>query len=169
VRAATDWLRRIEYALVLVGDALAIVGLFSPWYRLYTTFGDAPGEHLHGPWTVLRESADARLPALFWVFLPVAVLVASSVASLLIRATRGVLANLGDVALLLASGCLAVALGVLIITPQSLPFSWPYYTIRSVEYGAWAGVAGFACVALGILCIRAPIGANNDRPATLPG
>jgi hypothetical protein len=169
VREATVWLRLIGSAFVLIGDALAIIGLFSPWYRLYTSFGDAPGEHVYGPWTVLRESAAAPLTVVFWVFLPVAVLVASSVASLLIRASRGVRANLGNVALLLAYGCFAVVVGVLVLVPQGLPLSWPYFTTRGVEYGAWAGVAGFVCVALGILCIRASTGANADRPATLPG
>jgi hypothetical protein len=67
------------------------------------------------------------------------------------RAPRGVRANLSNVALLLASWCLTVTIGVLVLVPQSLPLSWPYYTIRGVEYGAWAAVAGFVCVALGLV------------------
>jgi hypothetical protein len=158
MRAAISPLRQPGPALVLAGDALAIVGLFAPWYRLYTTFGDAPGEHLDGPWTVLLgiatgPSTEAPFAVCFGilVFLPVAALVASSVASLLMRAPRGVRANLSTVALLLASWCLTVTIGVLVIVPQSLPLSWPYYVIRGVEYGAWASVAGFVCVALGLV------------------
>jgi len=157
MRAAISPRRQPGPALILAGDALAIFGLFAPWYRLYTTFGDAPGEHLDGPWTVLRESAtgpstEAPFAVCFGilVFLPVAALVASSVASLFVRAPRDG-AALALLALPLAIGCLAVAIGVLIITPQSLPLSWPYYTIRGVEYGAWAAVAGFVCVALGLV------------------
>lgn len=156
-------------ALVVVGAVLAIVGLFAPWYRLYTTFGDMPGEQLVGPWTALHDSLVAPVSVALGCFLPVAVLVASSVTSVFIRALQW-RAILGRLALLLASGCLAVALLVLWVVPQSLPLGWPYYTIRGVEYGAWASIAGFACVALGVLGLGlpVPIGDTADRPATRP-
>ena len=163
MREASIARRKLAPALVVVGVVLAIVGLFAPWYRLYTTFGDTPGEWLVGPWALLRDSTFAPLWVALWSFLPVAVLVASSVASVFIRAPqwRDIL---GRLALLLASGCLALALLVLWAAPQSIPLGWPYYTIRGVEYGPWAAIAGFACIALGVLGLRVPIGGAADRP-----
>src|SRR5207302_6936537 len=102
-------------------------------------------------------------------FLPVAVLVASSVTSVFNRAPQW-RATLGRLTLLLASVCLANALLVLWVAPQSLPLGWPYYTIRGVEYGAWASIAGFACVALGVLGLGlpVPIGGTADQRAARP-
>jgi hypothetical protein len=141
---------RLALALVVVGAVLAIVGLFAPWYRLYTTFGDTPGEQLVGPWTALHDGVVAPVSMALGCFLPVAALLASSVASAFIRAPqwRDIL---GKQALVLAPTCLALALLALWVAPQSLPLDWPYYTIRSVEYGPWAAIAGFACIALGVL------------------
>ena len=165
MREANILLRQLGRVLVLAGAVLASAGFFAPWYRLYTAFGDTPGEQLVGPWTLLRQGASAALlPVALGVFLPVAVLVASSVTSLLFLAPQGreILATL---TLLLASGCLIGALLVLAIVPQGLSLTWPYYTIRRVEYGAWVALAGFACIALGVLCLhgyqRVPLA---DRP-----
>ena len=130
MREASISRRQLALALVVVGVVLATVGLFAPWYRLYTTFGDTPGEQLVGPWTALHGSVVAPVSVALECFLPVAVLVASSVTSVFIRAPqwRAILSRL---ALLLASGCLAVALLVLWVAPQSLPLGWPYYTTPS--------------------------------------
>jgi hypothetical protein len=159
---------RLAPALVVVGAVLAIVGLFAPWYRLYTTFGDTPGEQLVGPWTALHDGVVAPVSMALGCFLPVALLLASSVASVFIRAPqwRDIL---GKQALLLATTCLALALLALWVAPQSIPLDWPYYTIRGVEYGPWAAIAGFACVALGVLLgLRVPMAGTADRPATRP-
>jgi hypothetical protein len=152
-------LRQPGAALILVGDALAIVGWFSPWLHLYTTFGDTPGEQLVGPWTLLRGSAEVSVAdgspfAFVWVFVwvcfPVAALVACSLASLRIRDPGG-RAALVVLALLLAGWCLVFALAALALVPQSIGLSWPYPDIRGVEYGACAGPFGFVCVALGLV------------------
>src|SRR5258706_16241128 len=85
---------RLAPALVVVGAVLAIVGLFAPWYCLYTTFGDTPGEQLVGPWTALHDGVGvAPVSMALGRFLPVAALLASSVSSVFIPApqSRGIL------------------------------------------------------------------------------
>lgn len=167
MREASISRRQLAPALVVVGVVLATVGLFAPWYRLYTTFGDTPGERLVGPWTALHDGVVAPVSMALGCFLPVALLLASSVASVFIRSPhwRDIL---GRQALVLASGCLALALLALWVAPQSLPLDWPYYTIRGVEYGPWAAIAGFACIALGVLGLRVPMAGAADRPITRP-
>jgi hypothetical protein len=161
MREASISRRQLASALVVVGVVLATVGVFAPWYRLYTTFGDTPGEQLVGPWTALRDSVVAPVSMALGCFLPGAVLVASSVTSVFSCVPHW-RAILGRLTLLVASGCLALALLVLWVVPQSLPLDWPYYTIRGVEYGAWVSIAGFACVALGVLGLPVPRGGTAD-------
>lgn len=134
---------------MLVGAVLATVGLFAPWWRVYTGYTDTPGEHVLGAWTLLFQSGFAPWVAL-GCFLPVATLVASSVASVFLRAPREQ-TILGTFALVLALGCLAVALLVLALLPEALALGYPFYDILGVEYGAWAAIAGFVCIVAGIL------------------
>jgi hypothetical protein len=152
-------LRQPGAALILVGDALAIVGWFSPWLHLYTSFGDTPGDLLVGPWTLLRGSADASVadgsPVAFvwvfvWVCFPVAALVLSSLASLRLRNPDGRVALVVP-ALLLAGWCLVFALAALALAPLGIGLAWPYPAIRGVEYGACVGPFGFVCVGLGLV------------------
>jgi hypothetical protein len=152
-------LRQPGAALILVGDVLVIVGWFSPWLHLYTSFGDTPGDLLVGPWTLLRGSAEVSVaggsPSAFawvfvWVCFPVAALLASSLASLRMR-TPGEKTALVVLALLLAGWCLVFACAALVLAPQSIGLSWPYPAIRGVEYGACVGPFGFVCVALGLV------------------
>lgn len=142
--------------LILAGDALVIVGWFSPWLHLYTSFsdGDIGGDQLVGPLTVLHWSAersvqDASWYAI-WLFLPYVGLVASSVASLLVR-TPALRTTLTRDGIFLAGWCLIGAVAFLVVAPQSLGLSWPYFAIRGVEYGAAAGTFGFVCVLLGLV------------------
>jgi hypothetical protein len=141
--------------LVIVGDALAILALFSPWLRLYTTFGiRTAGEHGYGPWTLLSYGGDAVVQVAIGIFFPVAALVAGSAALLVVRGRR-LRAILSGLALLLAIGCLIVTLFVLAMLPIGLSMTWPYFTMRGVEYGAWTALMGFACIALGVINLPA--------------
>jgi hypothetical protein len=138
--------------LIVVGDALAFIALFAPWLRLSTSFGETAGAHSYGPWTLLRAELDAGGSALnsilLWIYLPAAVMIASSVLLLIARDPRR-RASLAIVTLLLAVGGLIVALLVLAAAPTGLALSWPFYSTKSIEFGAVAGLASLACVALG--------------------
>lgn len=140
--------------LIVVGAALTILALFSPWFRLYTTFGDSTvGEHGYGPWTLLSASGDAILAVALGIFLPVAVLTASA-ATLAVRGGRSQ-TLLTALALGLAVYGLTVSLVVVTTLPTGLALTWPYFTLRAVENGAWAALAGFTCVTLGVIILPA--------------
>lgn len=59
---------RLAPALVVVGALLATFGLFAPRYRLYTTFGDTPGERSVAPWTALHDGVVAPVSMALGVF-----------------------------------------------------------------------------------------------------
>lgn len=144
--------QRVGAILILIGDVLAIVALFAPWLRLSTSFGETPGEHGYGPWTLLRGGLDAGgnalVSVLLWIYLPAAVMIASSITLLTAKDPRR-RASLALVTMLLAVGGLIFALLILSAAPTGLALSWPYYDMRGIEYGAVAGLVGLACVALG--------------------
>src|SRR5215813_3613386 len=125
-------LRQPGATLILVGDVLVIVGWFSPWLHLYTSFGDTPGDLLVGPWTLLRGSTEASVAdgspfdfawVFVWVCFPVAALVACSLASLRMR-TPGERTALVVLALLLAGWCLVFACAALAWAPQVIGLAW---------------------------------------------
>jgi hypothetical protein len=165
MRRVNILLGQLARALMLVGAVLAIVGLFAPWWLVYTAFGgdalgDTPGEQEVRLWTLMLHGGPATLGAsgppwggpspyvALGCFLPVATLVASSVAFVFIRAPR-VRANLRTLALILAIGCLAGALLLLAVLPVGFELS--DYDVQGVEYGAFAAIAGFVCIVAGIL------------------
>ena len=47
----------------------------------------------------------------------------------------------------------AIVLLFLIGASTALSLTWPYYTIRGIEYGAWAAIVGFVCNGLSALDI----------------
>jgi hypothetical protein len=142
------------HVLIVVGAALIILALFSPWFRLYTTFGDTTaGEHGFSPWTLLSAGGDAILAVALGIFLPVAALAASA-ATLIVRGGRPQ-TLLTAPALVLAVCGLIVSLVVVTMLPTGLALTWPYFTLRAVEYGAWAALAGFTCVMLGVIILPA--------------
>jgi hypothetical protein len=138
--------------LMAGGYLLLILGLFAPWLRLYTSFGDSAGEHSYGPWSLLSQITSVAVPQLLVIFIPLALLVVSSVASLVMRSpSRRV--NYAYLAAFLAIAGAAIVLLFLVGAPDALALMWPYYTTRGVEYGAWAAIAGFACIGLSALAI----------------
>lgn len=133
--------------LIVVGAALTILALFSPWLRLSTTFGvTTVGEHSYGPLTLLSAGGNVFVPVCF----PVVALAASSAAFLVVRGRRPQ-TILTTLALELAIGGLIASLFVVTVLPAGLSLNWPYFTVRAVEYGAWAAIAGFACITLGVI------------------
>ena len=137
--------------LIVVGTALIILALFSPWLRLYTTFGvTTTGEHSYGPLTLLSAGRDVFVPAALGICFPVVALAASSAALLVVRG-RHPRTLLTTLALELAISGLVVSLFVVTVLPTGLGLTWPYFTLRAVEYGAWAAIAGFACITLGVM------------------
>jgi hypothetical protein len=144
--------------LIVVGAALTLLALFSPWLRLYTTFGDTTaGEHSYSPWTLLSAGGwDAILSVAVGFCFPVVALAASSVAAFLgDRERRRLRTLLTTLTLELAISGLIASLFVVAVLPTGLALAWPYFTLRAVEYGAWAAIAGFACVTLGVIILHA--------------
>lgn len=136
--------------LIVVGVALIILALFSPWLRLYTPFGlTTAGERSYGPLTLLSAGGDAIMPVALAICFPVVALAASSAALLLVRGRPQAL--LTTLVLVLAIGGLIASLCVVTVLPTGLSLTWPYFTLRAVEYGAWAALAGFTCVTLGVM------------------
>jgi hypothetical protein len=141
--------------LMVVGGALTILALFSPWLRLYTTFGVATaGEHDYGPWTLLSAGGDATGPVALGIFFPVVALAANSAALNVVRGRRP-RTLLMELALVLAIGGLIASLFVVAVLPSGLSLTWPYFTLRAIEYGTWAALVGFACVTLGVIILHA--------------
>jgi hypothetical protein len=139
--------------LIAVGAALIALALFSPWLRLYTTFGvTMAGEHSYGPWTLLSAGGDAILPVALAICFPVVALAAGTTALLVVRGRRPQ-TLLTTLALELAIGGLIASLFVVTVLPTGLSLNWPYFTLRAVEYGAWAAIVGFACVTLGVIVL----------------
>lgn len=137
--------------LIVVGVVLVILALFSPWLRLYTPFGVTPaGEHSYGPLTLLSAGGDVFVPVALGIGFPVVALVASSAALLVVRGRRPQ-TILMTLALELTIGGLIASLCVVTVLPTGLSLTWPYFMLRAVEYGAWAALAGFACVTLGVM------------------
>jgi hypothetical protein len=142
--------------LLVVGTALIILAPFSPWFRLYTTFGDTTvGEHSYGPWTLLSAGGggDAIVAVGLLICFPVVAL-AASVAPLVVRGRRPQ-TFLTAPALVLAICGLMVTLLVMAGLPTGLALTWPYFTLRAVEYGAYAALAGCACITLGVIILPA--------------
>lgn len=142
--------RTLGLVLLVAGAALIILALFSPWLRLYTPFGvTTAGEHEYGPLTLLSAGGDAIIPVALAICFPVVALSASSAALLLVRGRPQAL--LTTLALVLAIGGLIASIFVVTVLPAGLSLAWPYFTLRAVEYGAWAAIAGFTCVTLGVM------------------
>jgi hypothetical protein len=140
-------------AVIAVGAALIILALFSPWLRLYTTFGaTTTGEHSYGFWTLLSAGTDAITPVALAICFPVVALAASTTALLVVRGRRPQ-TLLTALALELAIGGLIASLFVVTVLPTGFSLTWPYFTLRAVEYGAYASIAGFACVTLGVIVL----------------
>lgn len=141
--------------LLAVGAALIILALFSPWLRLYTTFGaTTAGEHSYGPWTLLSSGGDAFVPVVLGLCFPIVALAASSLVLLVVRGCRPRIL-LTTLPLVLAIGGLIASLFAVTVLPIGLSLTWPYFTLRAVEYGAWAAIAGFTCVTLGVIILYA--------------
>jgi hypothetical protein len=86
---------------------------------------------------------------------PVVALAASTtITALLVVRGRRLRTLLTTLALELAIGGLIFSLFVVTVLPTGLALTWPYFTLRAVEYGAWAAVAGFACVTLGVITLH---------------
>jgi hypothetical protein len=141
--------------LIVGGVALTFLALFSPWLRLSTTFGaTTAGEHDYSPWTLLSTGGwDAIVPVAVGICFPVVALIAS--AALLAVRGRSPQTLLRALALALPISGLIASLFVVTVLPTGLSLTWPYFTLRAVEYGAWAAIAGFACVTLGVISLRA--------------
>ncbi|HLJ80126.1 MAG TPA: hypothetical protein VKT52_01490 [Ktedonobacterales bacterium] len=142
--------------LIVIGAALIIIALFSPWLRLSTTFGaTTAGEHDYGPSTLLSTGGwDAFGSVALGVCFPVVALAASTMALLVVR-ERPPQTLLRALALELAIGGIMASLCVVTLLPTGLSLTWPYFTLCAIEYGALAALVGFACVTLGILILPA--------------
>ncbi|HLZ23386.1 MAG TPA: hypothetical protein VKQ30_14815 [Ktedonobacterales bacterium] len=142
--------------LIVIGAALIILALFSPWLRLSTTFGaTTAGEQDYGPSTLLSAGGwDAFGSVALGIGFPVVALVASTTALNVVRRRRP-RTLLRELALVLAIGGFMAALIVVTVLPTGLALTWPYFTLRAVEYGAWAALVGCACVTLGVLILPA--------------
>jgi hypothetical protein len=148
--------RTSGFVLIVIGAALIILALFSPWLRLSTTFGaTTAGEHDYGPLTLLSAGGwDAFGSVALGICFPVVALAASTMALLVVR-ERPPQTLLRALALELAIGGLMASLCVVTLLPTGLSLTWPYFTLRAVEYGAWAALVGFACVTVGVLILPA--------------
>lgn len=164
MRRTPNWL-----ILALVGDVLAVVGLFGPWLRLYTAFGNLAGERGYGVWTLFYQGDDWDWYLALGVFVLVTIMVVSSLTSLLIYTRRALAKFFAYPALLLAILCFTLALFFLFTVPLNLPLVWPYFDIRAIDFGAWAALMGFVCIAIGALGVIGSLDREESEWETAGG
>ena len=134
--------RYVCITLMVGGCLLLVVEVFAPRLGLYTSFGDSAGEHSYGPWSLLSGATSAAVPQLLFIVVPLALL-----------------------AFLAIAGAALVVL-FLVGAPDALGLKWPYYSTRGVVYGAWAAVAGFACISLSAFTIVRHTPLESRKQAT---
>lgn len=154
-------------SLVLVGNALVLISYFSPWVLLLPAFGNPPGERPYTLWMLLSPDGHANSQILIGILVLIGVVAATSLVFVVLPAIRA-RSVFGYSAVTFSIVGLAVALLFLLGVPTTLELAAPYYDTRGIEYGAVLGVAGLACVAVGVLGILGAWNIGQSSPTSAP-